>query len=80
MEQNVIRMADELSMLEDLRDTCARQSNCLGCPFCRYLPDTARNRGVYSALKLCALSQIFLQIPREIDITRFKKLFEEGRK
>ena len=73
-------MYSQLKALEDIRDTCARQTNCLGCPFCRFLPETARNRGFYSASKLCSLAQTFLQIPREIDLNRFKKLMEEGRK
>lgn len=73
-------MFNALKILEDMRDTCARQSNCLGCPFCRFLPETARNRGFYSASKLCSLTQIFLQIPREIDVSRLSKLMEDGRK
>lgn len=68
-------------VLNDIKQTCAKQSSCFGCPFCRFLPETAKKKGFYSASKLCALMRTFIiQLPRDIDTTLFEKLIREGRR
>lgn len=75
-----ITMNNIADALNDIQQTCAKQSTCFGCPFCRFLPETAKNRGFYSASKLCALMKTFIQIPRDIDTSNLEKLIREGRK
>lgn len=79
-EKKEFMLEQTVEVLESIKDTCASQKACFGCPFCRYSLETAKNRDYYSASKLCSLIRTFCIIPRDIDLERLQALIGEGLK
>ena len=72
-------MLRSLDALYEIEDTCALQTACYRCPFCRYQHDRIIKDRIYEVRELCALYDIFGKIPRTIETGKLRDLFEEGR-
>lgn len=72
-------MIRSLDALYEIEETCALQTACYRCPFCRYQHDRIIKERIYEVRELCALYDIFGKIPRTIETGKLRDLFEEGR-
>lgn len=72
-------MIRSLDALYEIEKTCALQTACFRCPFCRYQHERIIKDRIYEVRELCALYDIFGKIPRTIETGKLRDLFEEGR-
>lgn len=68
-----------LAALEDIIDTCATSAACYRCPFRMYTAHAIMTDHIYKASEICALYEIFGNVPRMIDTGALQQLFQEGR-
>lgn len=68
-----------MKALEAVRETCERSKACIRCPLCRYTHRAIMEQKKYKAQDLCAVYDVFGQIPMKMDLSKITRLFEEGR-
>ena len=70
---------DAMNALDQIREICRHAGACYRCPFNRYEHDLIIRDHIYEVKELCAVYDLFRNIPREMDLSKLYYLFDEGR-